>query len=152
MSEIVKDVVECIELVADLGKVKDGSEIASGFRTRARSIPSVLFTNGFTYTITLLAARSSRSLIELGFRDSCKAIVNEAAKMFNEGRADEEETSYGLYGALLVYLLRKMEAIKASNFKELVTESIDNTALDLKAWQVIEWVKRFAEAYIEEKR
>jgi hypothetical protein len=45
-----------------------------------------------------------------------------------------------------------MEAIKASNFKELVTESIDNTALDLKAWQVIEWVKRFAEAYIEEKR
>ncbi|MCC6055669.1 MAG: type III-B CRISPR module-associated protein Cmr5 [Desulfurococcaceae archaeon] len=152
MSEIVKDVVECIELVADLGKVKGGSEIASRFRTRARSIPSVLFTNGFTYTITLLAARSSRSFIELGFRDSCKAIVDEAVKMFNEGRADKEEVSYGLYGALLVYLLRRMGATKTSNFKELVTESIGNIALDLKAWQVIEWVKRFAEAYIEEKR
>ena len=152
MSEIVKDVVECIELVAGLGKVEGGSEIASRFKTRARSIPPVLFTNGFTYTITLLAARSSRSLIELGFRDSCKAMVDEAVKMFNERRADEEETSYGLYGALLVYLLRRTGAIKASNFKELVTESIGNTALDLKAWQVVEWVKRFAEAYIEEKR
>jgi CRISPR type III-B/RAMP module-associated protein Cmr5 len=152
MSEIVKDVVECVELVANLSKVKGGSEIASKLKTRARSIPSVLFTNGFTYTITLLAARSSRSLIELGFRDSCKAMVDEAVKMFNERRADEEETSYGLYGALLVYLLRKMRAIKASNFKELVTESIGNTALDLKAWQVVEWVKRFAEAYIEEKK
>jgi CRISPR type III-B/RAMP module-associated protein Cmr5 len=151
MSEIVRDVVECVELVAELGKVKDGSNIVSGFRTRARSIPSVLFTNGFTYTITLLAARSSRSLIELGFRDSCKSIVDEATKMFNEKKADKEETSYGLYGALLVYLLRKIGAIKALNFKELVTESIGNTALDLKAWQVVEWVKRFAEAFIEEK-
>ena len=153
MSEIVKDIAECVELVANLSNaVEKGSEIASGFRTRARSIPSVLFANGFTYTVTLLAARSSRSLIELGFRDNCKAIVDEAVKMFNEKKLDKEEMSYGLYGAILVHILRKMGAIKTSNFKDLVTESITNTALDLKAWQVVEWLKRFAEAFIEEKK
>jgi CRISPR type III-B/RAMP module-associated protein Cmr5 len=153
MSEMVKDIAECVELVANLGNVMEkGSEIARRFRARARSIPSALFTNGFTYTVTLLVARSSRSLIELGFRDNCKAIVDEAVKMFSEKKADEEETSYGLHGAILVHILRKMGAVKASNFRDLVTESIANTALDLKAWQVVEWLKRFAEAFIEERK
>jgi CRISPR type III-B/RAMP module-associated protein Cmr5 len=151
MSEVVKEAAECIELVANLSSTgeKGGEKVASGFRARARSIPSTLFTNGFTYTATLLAARGSRRLAELGFRNSCRSIVDEVVNVMRRGGADAEELSYGLYEAILIYLLRSVGAVRATNFRDLITESIGNTALDLRASQVAEWIKRFAEAYIE---
>jgi len=142
MSEALSDTISCVELISGLNP-----SIAKKFRARARAIPTLVFTNGFAYTITLLAARSSKSLIELGFRENCKSIVDEATKF----RVDDEELSYGLYGAILLHLLRKMGALKAVNFREVVAESLRDIAVDMKAMQVVEWLKRFTEAYIAEK-
>jgi len=147
MNSVLEKVVECIEQISQLASLnEDGKEILSGFRSRAESMPSIFFIHGFAYTMVLLAARSSRELMELGFKNSCKEIVDEIKKIREKYRKDE--LSYGLYGATILLLLHEAGNIKTKEFSSVLKEAIKDPTIDLKAMQIFEWIKRLAEAYI----
>jgi len=146
---MLEKAVECIEQISQLASLnEDGKEILNGFRSRAESMPSIFFTHGFAYTMVLLAARSSKELMELGFKNSCKEIVDEIKKIWNEKRYSRDELSYGLYGASILLLLHKAGNIKTKEFSNVLKEAIKDPTIDLKAMQIFEWIKRLAEAYI----
>jgi len=63
-----------------------------------------------------------------------------------------ENISYGLYGAVLAYILRKAGIIESKSFAGLIRETLTKPTLEVKARPVLEWIKRFAEAYIEPER
>jgi len=149
LKTIIELTLECVENIAALSSQKECRDVVKKFRSRARETPTYAFTNGLAYVITLLAARSSRNVVEHGFMKvgSCSDIVN---KVISErGALKDEELSYGLYGAILVYIIKKADLIASNNFGELVREALNNSTLDVKVRPVFEWIKRFAEAYIE---
>jgi CRISPR type III-B/RAMP module-associated protein Cmr5 len=148
---IVEEALNCVEFVANYAsRSKEDSEIARKFRSRARETPVYSFTHGLAYTLTLLAARSSKSLLEYGLLEaqSCKDVVE---RVFASKRSSEE-VSYGLYGAILLYVLERGKIIESKTFPELVREALTKPALEVKAKPVLEWIKRFAEAYIEAEK
>lgn len=143
MKEVISEALNCVEsLVSGRGSKE---EILQRFRTRARSIPVNLYTHGLAYVLTIIAARSSRDAIEKGLTGmKCVDIIKDVEGIFR----DTEEKSYGIYGAIITYLLKKAEIIKSSTFKDLVNEVLSNYVADLRAREVFEWLKRFTEAYI----
>lgn len=148
---IVEEALNCIELIANYAsRDKEHSEIAKKFRSRARETPVYSFTHGLAYTLTLLAARSSKSLLENGLLEaqSCKDVVEHVLA----SKGSSEEISYGLYGAVLLYVLKRGRIIGSKTFNELVREALTKPALEVKARPVLEWIKRFAEAYIEAEK
>jgi hypothetical protein len=116
-------------------------------------MPVYSFTHGLLYVLTLLAARSSKSLVEYGLSESqsCRELVERLLSgVSREGGV--EEISYGLYGAVVLYILKRTGAIESKTFSDLVKELLAKPALEVKARPTLEWVKRFAEAYIEVER
>lgn len=145
MSEVVKYSLSCIEALINEKVDKD---VLRSFRARARSIPSDMFMHGFIYTMTLLAARSSRSILEKGLKEiDCKNIVKEISSLKGVG---SDERGYGLYGAMILYILKRLNALKSETFNDLIREASGNPVIEFKTRIVLEWLKRFSEAYIEE--
>jgi CRISPR type III-B/RAMP module-associated protein Cmr5 len=140
---IVTEALNCVESIASYA-FKD---VAKGFKSRAREMPVYSFTHGLLYALTLLAARSSKSLLEYGLSESqsCRELVERL--LSREGGV--EEISYGLYGAVVLYILKRTGAIESKTFSDLVKELLAKPELEVKARPILEWVKRFAEAYIE---
>jgi len=147
----LEEVVNCIEQVTNIRlSSKKGAEILKGFRTRARSIPTTLFTRGLAYTTILISSRSSSRLVELGLlKNSCEEIASEVARQSEE--YDVEKLSYGLYGAVILFLLRKGGVITSTKLSDMLREVVRDSSIDSKATTVFEWIKRLAEAYIAEK-
>jgi hypothetical protein len=79
---------------------------------------------------------------------SCKDVVERVLA----SKGSSEEISYGLYGAVLLYVLKRGRIIGSKTFNELVREALTKPALEVKARPVLEWTKRFAEAYIEAEK
>jgi len=145
LSEVVKYCLSCIEALINEKVDKD---VLRSFRARARSIPSDMFMHGFIYTITLLAARSSRSILEKGLKEvDCKNIVKEISSLKELGY---DARGYGLYGAMILYILKRLNALKSETFNDLIREASGNPVIEFKTRIVLEWLKRFSEAYIEE--
>lgn len=148
MSEriIVAEALNCVESIASYAP----KDVAKGFRSRAREMPVYSFTHGLLYALTLLAARSSKSLLEYGLSESqsCRELVERLLSRVSRERG-VEEISYGLYGAVVLYILKRTGAIESKTFSDLVKELLAKPALEVKARPTLEWVKRFAEAYIE---
>jgi len=146
MKEVISEALSCIESL--VGGRNPKEEILQRFRTRARSIPADLYIHGLAYTLTIIAARSSKDALEKGLTGmtgmKCVDVIKSVEGMFGS----VEEKSYGIYGAIITYLLKKAEIIKSNTFKELINEVLNNYVIDLRAREVFEWLKRFAEAYI----
>lgn len=154
MSEriIVAEALNCVESIASYAP----KDVAKGFRSRAREMPVYSFTHGLLYALTLLAARSSKSPLEYGLSESqsCRELVEHLLSRASRGAEERgaEEISYGLYGAVVLYILKRTGAIESKTFSDLVKELLTKPALEVKARPTLEWVKRFAEAYIEVER
>jgi len=143
---IVAEALNCVESIASYAP----KDVAKGFRSRAREMPVYSFTHGLLYALTLLAARSSKSLLEYGLSESqsCRELVERLLSRVSRERG-VEEISYGLYGAVVLHILKRTGAIESKTFSDLVKELLAKPALEVKARPTLEWVKRFAEAYIE---
>jgi CRISPR type III-B/RAMP module-associated protein Cmr5 len=141
---IVTEALNCVESIASYAS----KDVARGFRSRAREMPVYSFTHGLLYALTLLAARSSKSLLEYGLSEpqSCRELVE---RLLSRASRGVEEISYGLYGAVVLYILKRTGAIESKTFSDLVKELLAKPAVEAKARPTLEWVKRFAEAYIE---
>lgn len=134
-----------------------GKDYLKAFRTRARSLPTMLYTNGLSYTIVYVASRSSHEAVEIGLiSESCEDLLMRLESLL-AGRSkaggksiDKEEAGYILYGSLLAYLLKTARFTTVRKFDELVRAALDDALLNQGANLVAEWIKRLAEAYIPE--
>lgn len=143
-NNLIIKISECVELVSK-GVPQN---VKKGFRSKARDMPTNIFGRGLAYAITYAAARSSASAVELGLSAiNCNSFISSIVK--NEKLGDEDK-GYALYGAMILYLLKEAKALNANSFKDALKTALDNPSVEVHANEIAEWIKRFAEAYIEE--
>ncbi|MEM4976256.1 MAG: type III-B CRISPR module-associated protein Cmr5 [Desulfurococcaceae archaeon] len=141
---LIKSVLECINHITS--KYGPSSDIAKKVRARARSMPEYSFTRGLVYTLVFVASKSSKDLVEIGLKEQrCEDVINK----IEESKASSEEKSYAIYGAILLHIARKLNIVKEDKFEEAVRD-LRSPATEVKMWYVLDWLKRFAEAYIYE--
>lgn len=150
MPDVVSESLECVDkLVKSIGGLnKERKErILDSFRTRARTVPTYVFTRGVAYALTFIAARGSSEAVVKGLTaTSCEQAINDVIeKARNIG---EDELGYWLYSSVIAYVMKSAKIVSSSTFKDLIKEVMENPAVNFKAKGVFEWVKRFAEAYI----
>ena len=148
--ELIDTVIECIE---EFTKAYERSvRCLRSLRTRARTLPSDLFSQGLAYVLTLTAARSAREFIELGLSsESCSDVIGRADDLRRKLGVGDEEFGYAIYGALLAFILKKLGVVKEVTFADLVRSSISNPVRENMALEVAGWLKRMVEAYIHER-
>jgi len=145
LESVIRNSMECVNLLVT--DFKHPGRVLEGFRARARSIPTDVAVHGVTYALTLIAARSNYKAIEVGLRaGGCKEAIEGVREVLKD--ADTEELSYGVYGAVVAYVMKSSGIVKSTSFRELIEETLRDPSLRLKAMMVFEWVKRFSEAYI----
>lgn len=151
--EIILKILDFVKSLVDMcintetsKEFHDCDKVLRSFRTRAREIPSLMFTNGFAYTVTYIAARSSSHAIDIGLtKNDHVEIIKE---IFKSNKYDNEKAGYALYGALLAFTLKATGLVKESSFVELVKLFLNNPALETSVFAIADWVKRFTEAFI----
>lgn len=155
MSEkpLIELVLECINVV--VSSYGSSKEVVKKIRTRARSIPEEAFIKGLVYALTFTASKSGKSVIEIGLKATkCEDIINTIKDIVNkstDSKPSEEELSYGIYGAILLYIAKSVGIIKGDKFEQVIHEMLEKPAVvELKMWNVLDWLKRIAEAYIHE--
>lgn len=152
MSEniVVKSILGCIdELMHSYESRKD---VISGFRTRARTAPQEAFSRGLAYALVYIASKSNVEVLMKGLtEDKCSDVIKQ---VMNIG---VDEVPYGLYGAVLLHVLKKAGIIEAQItsetkevFTEIITKIIDDPSIEAKSWLVLDWLKRITEAYIHD--
>jgi len=143
---------EALEAVTRI-VAKCNEEVVGKFRARARNEASNIYYTGFAPSLAVIASRSNAKALELGLtslsHESFLTMICESDKPKNLGLTRDEEIAYALYGGTLLYILKKLGAIKASSFEDLIlNESKANPLIDSIANEVALWLKRFAEALI----
>ncbi|MEM1635958.1 MAG: type III-B CRISPR module-associated protein Cmr5 [Thermosphaera sp.] len=147
MSEkiLLDSILQCLEEIKSRDSVS--SEIPSKVRARARSIPELSFTRGLAYAMVFIASKSSKDLVELGLKEQeCKDIID---KIYKDNISIEEK-SYAVYGAVLLFVARKLGIAKGTKFEDVVRDIMKSPVLEVKMLNVLDWLKRIAEAYIIE--
>jgi len=143
-SEVLGMLVDCFELLSRELHEKDRGK-AKALRTRAREMPAELISKGFSYVLVLCASRGKLNAVESGLKyDSCQKLLEVIKDL------SDEKAGYSLYGAILLMSLKKIGAINETRFSEVIKNSLDNPILDSTAYSLMDWIKRLAEAYIEE--
>lgn len=145
-TQIVKITLDCVSVY----RQNLSDEELSSFRSRAREIPSLIFTRGLAYALLYVASRSSASVFDVGLNVSrCEDLTS---KIKDLKKIDsKEKMGYAVYGALIAYLLRRLGATNASKFDDLLKESLANPLMDFRVRVAVDWIKRLAEAYIVEE-
>jgi CRISPR type III-B/RAMP module-associated protein Cmr5 len=147
--EVVSTLVDCFEYLSN--ELNDAE--ARTLRSRARDMPAELVSKGFSYVIVLTASRGDLKVVELGLTStSCQEIVKSARDRVRDRKLDIEDIGYALYGAILLFSLKKLGAIGEEKFSKLVERSLKDPILNQTAYTVMDWIKRLAEAYLERRR
>ncbi|MEM0235916.1 type III-B CRISPR module-associated protein Cmr5 [Thermofilum sp.] len=142
---LLDSILECINYI--VSKHGPSSDIAKKVRTRARSMPEYSFTRGLVYALVYVASRGSKDLVEMGLKaQKCEEIIDK----IDETKKGNEEKSYAIYGAILLYVAKKLNIVKGDTFERIIYELTESPAAEIKVWSVLDWLKRFAEAYIHE--
>ncbi len=143
---LLDSILECTNQI--ISKYNSSSEIAKKIRTRARSMPEYSFTRGLAYTIVFIASKSSKDLVETGLTaQKCEDVIN---KIKESKIGSEEEESYAIYGAVLLYIAKKLGIVKGNKFEGIVYDVMRSPVVEIKMWSVLDWLKRVTEAYIHE--
>ncbi|MEL9991501.1 MAG: CRISPR-associated protein Cmr5 [Thermoproteus sp.] len=138
---VVDLVVECTKAV---GKLED-DDLKRGYAQRARRFATDMFTLGPAYVVAVVAARSSAEAVSAGATaPTCEEVV----KVVAGTKGSTEEKSYAIYGAVLLYVLKKMGLVTKTDLSDIVLE-LQDPLLHFRAYQAAEWVKRMAEAYFK---
>jgi len=111
-------------------------------------MPEYSFTRGLAYTIVFIASKSSKDLVETGLTaQKCEDVIN---KIKESKIGSEEEESYAIYGAVLLYIAKKLGIVKGNKFEGIVYDVMRSPVVEIKMWSVLDWLKRVTEAYIHE--
>lgn len=149
--EVIRVVSECVSTY----KMEFDRDVLRSFRSRARESPALMFSRGLAYAIVYVASRSSETVFGIAF--NARGCADLCARLREHAGAEEiraEELGYALYGALLTFAIKAygivVEAGSGDLFKSLVEVFLRDPVANAKAFEVAEWIKRFAEAYITE--
>lgn len=145
MSEeiIVKTLGECFEEL--ISRIKD-DDLLKSFRSRARDMPTEIFSKGLTYALILSASRGDLNTLQKTLiMEKCSDIIDASSKL------EREAFGYTLYASILLYVLRNMGEKLGATFKEVLQNTVNNYIVAKKAFLVADWIKRFSEAYIKTK-
>ena len=141
----MNEVTTAIECTKAIEELIDNPDIRKKYAQRARSLHTHIFSLGAAHVVSITAARSSRNAVETGLQlDDCRQVV-ERIKATSLG---PEEKSYALYGAVLLYALRKLGYLQSTTLADALLELI-GAASDTMAYRQADWLKRLAEAYFK---
>lgn len=155
-AKIVDLIATCVEKISTETLDKDPKkdrELKRSLRSRARDLPSELFSKGLAYTLAYTSSRGSLRIIELGLKaDSCDQLLSAIKNTMGSESSKLSETMFGysVYGALLLLSLKKAGVIKGSKLSEVIREAMAKPEVEVVVQAHAEWIKRFVEAYIEE--
>jgi|YelNatPaOPRAMG01_1025707.scaffolds.fasta_scaffold12207_8 CRISPR type III-B/RAMP module-associated protein Cmr5 len=138
--EVLRMLVDCFEFLSkNLSK-----EVAKSLRARARDMYTDLVSKGLSYVLILCASRGDLSVVESGLRgSSCQDLLNLVKDL------KSEDAGYALYGAILLMSMKRMGLLDGTKLSEVIKNTLDNPMLDSIAYNLMDWVKRLAEAYLE---
>lgn len=142
---VAKLVLECVDALVSSNE-NSLKGVVEKTRTRARSMPEEAFARGLAYALTFTASKGGKDTVETGLKASkCEDIISTIAGK----HASEEELSYGLYGAIILYIAKNAGIIKGDKFEQVIYEILEKPAvIETRMWNVLDWFKRVAEAYI----
>lgn len=144
---VVKAVADCVSTLRE----KFAADCLKSFRARAREVPAMVFSRGLAYAIVYVASRSSEEVFGIGLNSgSCPDLVEGVRKYLEKAKAEREEAGYALYGALLAFTMKAGGLARASDFRGLIEAVLKDPTVNYRALEVVEWIKRFAEAYVAE--
>ncbi|MEM4732814.1 MAG: type III-B CRISPR module-associated protein Cmr5 [Desulfurococcaceae archaeon] len=135
---VVELAIECVKAVEKIG---------GQFRSRARRFHTDIYVLGPAYVVALAAARSSKDKVSMGLNaETCEKAMSQIIS----GEGDSvEKKSYAAYGAALLYILKKLGAVRESDFATVLKKLNDDPPYE--ALEVANWLKLLAEAYFAER-
>jgi len=146
--EIMEYTSYCINVVTKLR-----NEIKGKYRTRARSLYELIAYSGIPLSMAYIFAKSSEELLlkcyEQLLKDYEKSIdINEVVKNVENilRTSGDEEASYALYGASIIFTLSKLTAKKFSSMDELILHYSFDRLTRKRILEIAKWLKLFAEA------
>ncbi len=155
MSLDLRKIVEyssyCINCIASMNK-----DLAGRVRTRARQLFQVLTYQGLPYLFAYVGGkageRSLQTLYEILQKGGNPSdISKKLAESIKNLRLSEEDASYALYGASMMYILSK---ITGRDFKKSLEELVYSYGFDKLiqkvSYEIAKWLKFFAEAKLPE--
>jgi CRISPR type III-B/RAMP module-associated protein Cmr5 len=150
-AKIVDLIVSCVEKTSSetLDKnPENDKKLKKSLRSRARELPSELFSRGLAYVLAYISSRGSLRIIEAGLKaDRCDQMLN---TIKDSGKLSETEFGYSVYGAILLLSLKKAGVVRGNKLSEVIREAMAKPEVEIAAQAYAEWIKRFVEAYIEE--
>ncbi|MEM2590427.1 MAG: type III-B CRISPR module-associated protein Cmr5 [Zestosphaera sp.] len=146
--DVVKTIVDCVNnFVMEFAEAK----VLSSFRKRARETPTLVFSRGLAYAMVYLASRSNEKAFKIGLNArECTDLSKSIGEYIRGKKLSEEESGYVLYGALLAFAMKVYGIVSASTFEELIKSVLKSPIASARTHELIDWIKRFAEAYIAE--
>lgn len=144
-SKVVDLTFTCVKHVIQKEGMK--SDAVKGLRSRARDIPTMIFTQGLAYTLTFIASRSSSKVFEKALESkNCEELTSGIKEL----RLSGEKIGYAIYGGMLTYIMKDLGLVNTCmNLKDLVDLAIRDPTLEVRVWPIVEWLKRVVEAYVE---
>lgn len=152
IESVVKTIAECVSAFRSELRGSEDQDRLKSFRSRARDIPTLVFTRGLAYALVYVASRSSEEAFRLGLTAiGCSDLSKKIRERVSNMKA--EESGYVLYGALLAFAMKTygiIVEVSGDPFERLVKASLEDPVINARALEVVEWIKRFAEAYVAE--
>jgi len=149
-AKIVDLIVSCVEKTSSetLDKnPENDKKLKKSLRSRARELPSELFSRGLAYVLAYISSRGSLRIIEAGLKaDSCDQMLN---TIKDSGKLSDTVFGYSVYGAILLLSLKKAGVVRGNKLSEVIREAMARPEVEIAAQAYAEWIKRFVEAYIE---
>lgn len=145
-----KLVDELVDIFSFLSKEVKKDDLLKSLRSRARRVPTDIFTEGLSY-FTITCVSKGRFLDD--FDQAFKEITNgnKLKDVLSKQNSEKEEYGYGSYLLILAYLLKKLEIVKKDlDLGGFLKEATTKPYLTERALFLADWIKRFAEAYLPE--
>ena len=147
--EMIEYTSYCTNIVARLQR----EEVKKGYRARARNLYELMTYSGIPLSLAYIFAKSSEELLfkcyERLLEDYEKRTdISEAVKGVEDilRASGDENASYALYGASIVFTLSKLIAKKFSSMDELVLHYSFDKLIRRRILEIAKWLKLFAEA------
>jgi len=141
-----------------IGLVRDGynKEVKGSLYTRCRDLYGFLYYSGTLSTLGFAYSKATENLVKQCFRWIVSSLENEAME---PPTGKKEDLGYALYASFMMYLFKKLFKgtdleVKNASIDEVI-KIISNESyvilLDDYSLRFAKWLKRYAEALLEER-
>ncbi|NPA69406.1 MAG: type III-B CRISPR module-associated protein Cmr5 [Crenarchaeota archaeon] len=152
LKKIIEHSAYCINCIASMNK-----DLARRVRTRARQLFEVLTYQGLPYLFAYVGGKTGEKnlqiIYELLSKNGDPSNVGREIhdKIVKDLKMSEEDASYALYGASIMYVLSRVTGIDfKTSIDKLVYEYGFDKLIQKITYEIAKWLKFFAEAKLPE--